>query len=146
MLKFYKGFLGNFHPSKIFIYGRWWKNVEAPYQSMKSLYEEDRILIWNAKTAKEARDLGQQIRMHEGWDNDKYRVMYECIFAKFAQNPDLCDQLMDTGDKTLVEDSPIDYYWGCGADGSGKNKLGEVLMEVRKLLDYKSLFIKRNGS
>ncbi|GAB4239826.1 MAG: hypothetical protein Kow00121_66390 [Elainellaceae cyanobacterium] len=28
----------------------------------------------------------------------------------------------------------IDYYWGCGKDGSGKNKLGQILMEVREIL------------
>jgi predicted NAD-dependent protein-ADP-ribosyltransferase YbiA (DUF1768 family) len=33
-----------------------------------------------------------------------------------------------------VENSPIDYYWGCGADGSGKNNLGLILMEVREIL------------
>jgi predicted NAD-dependent protein-ADP-ribosyltransferase YbiA (DUF1768 family) len=33
-----------------------------------------------------------------------------------------------------VENSPIDYYWGCGKDGSGKNKLGQILMEVREIL------------
>ena len=32
-----------------------------------------------------------------------------------------------------VENSPIDYYWGCGADGSGENRLGAILMEVRQI-------------
>jgi hypothetical protein len=27
-----------------------------------------------------------------------------------------------------------DYYWGIGVDGSGKNMLGKLLMEVRQAL------------
>lgn len=34
----------------------------------------------------------------------------------------------------IVEDSPINSYWGCGADRLGKNRLGVILMEVRKQL------------
>jgi hypothetical protein len=39
--------------------------------------------------------------------------------------------LLGTGDEELVENAPGDYYWGCGADGSGRNMLGRILMEVR---------------
>ncbi len=41
---------------------------------------------------------------------------------------------MNTGNCPIVENAPGDYYWGCGKDGSGKNKLGEVLMQVREIL------------
>jgi hypothetical protein len=30
-----------------------------------------------------------------------------------------------------VENSPTDDYWGCGAHGGGRNKLGKILMSVR---------------
>jgi N-glycosidase YbiA len=39
-----------------------------------------------------------------------------------------------TGDEEIVENAPEDYYWGCGADGSGQNKLGQILMRVRREL------------
>jgi N-glycosidase YbiA len=42
--------------------------------------------------------------------------------------------LLATGDDLLVENAPGDYYWGCGKDGSGKNRLGTILMEVREIL------------
>jgi len=42
--------------------------------------------------------------------------------------------LLATEEELLVENAPRDYYWGCGADGSGQNKLGQVLMTVRALL------------
>jgi predicted NAD-dependent protein-ADP-ribosyltransferase YbiA (DUF1768 family) len=39
----------------------------------------------------------------------------------------------------IVENSPFDDYWGCGKDGSGQNKLGQILMEVRELLRHENL-------
>jgi predicted NAD-dependent protein-ADP-ribosyltransferase YbiA (DUF1768 family) len=38
------------------------------------------------------------------------------------------------GGVELIMNAPSDYYWGCGADGSGKNMLGRILMEVRAIL------------
>ncbi|MFD1424039.1 NADAR domain-containing protein [Laceyella sacchari] len=42
--------------------------------------------------------------------------------------------MLPTGDELIIENSPIAYYWGCGADGSGLNRLGVILMEVRSRL------------
>jgi len=53
------------------------------------------------------------------------------LFSKFLQHSDLRKQLMDTGNEVLIEDSPVDWYWGCGLDGTGKNVLGQVLMQIR---------------
>jgi ribA/ribD-fused uncharacterized protein len=72
--------------------------------------------------------------MRPDWDEYKRFVMKECCMAKFLQHPELRKQLMDTGDEELMEDSPVDWYWGCGADGTGKNVLGQVLMEIREEL------------
>jgi predicted NAD-dependent protein-ADP-ribosyltransferase YbiA (DUF1768 family) len=39
--------------------------------------------------------------------------------------------LISTGDATIVEHSAYDNYWGDGGDGSGENRLGELLMQIR---------------
>ena len=138
-IKFYKtnephGFLNNFKKARMFIYDRWWNNVEAPYQAQKTNDPDEQDMIWAAKTPREARDLGQKVKMREFWDKYKDQVMYECCMAKFLQHPDLRAKLMATGDEELVEDSPIDYYWGCGKNGTGKNMLGKTLMRIREEL------------
>lgn len=136
-IKFYKtnkpyGFLNNFKKARMFIYDRWWNNVEAPYQSMKTTVPEEVDLIWKATTPREARDLGQKVTMHGSWDQIKIEVMYQCVLAKFTQHKDLREQLKATGNEELVEASKIDYFWGCGDDDTGENNLGKVLMRVRK--------------
>lgn len=138
-IKFYKtnaphGFLNNFYPSNMFIYGFWWNNVEAPYQSQKTLDLEEKKLIWKCKTPRQARDLGQKIKLRPDWELIKENIMYECVLAKFLQNDRLRAALKATLTEELIEDSPIDYYWGCGADGSGQNMLGKILMKVREVI------------
>ncbi len=127
------GFLSNFKKTKMYIGGRWWNNSEAPYQAAKTVTREDEELIWNAKTPREARDLGQKVKLRSDWDRVKDRCMYDCIMAKFLQNHDLRKQLMDTGSEELMEDHE-DQYWASGLDGKGKNKLGKILMQVREEL------------
>jgi len=56
------------------------------------------------------------------------------VRARFSQHEDLKRLLLDTGDAKLVEHTTNDDYWGDGGDGSGKNMLGRLLMEVREEL------------
>lgn len=138
-IKFYStktayGCFSNFKKSPIFIYGRWWKNVEAAYQAQKTSDEKEIAQIWLAKTPMEARLIGQKVTMRPDWDDVKVKVMKECVVAKFTQNHDMREELLSTNDEHLIEDSLVDSFWGCGADGKGQNYLGRVLMEVRKEL------------
>jgi len=138
-IKFYKtnepyGFLNNFKKARMFVYGRWWNNVEAPYQSQKTNVLDEQDAIWACVTPREARDLGQKVHMREFWDKYKDQAMYECCMAKFLQHPDLRAKLMATGEEEIMEDSPVDWYWGCGKDGTGKNMLGKTLMKIREEL------------
>ena len=48
----------------------------------------------------------------------KDEVMFNAVFAKFTQHKTLCQELLDTGDATLVEHTANDSYWGDGGDGS----------------------------
>lgn len=61
-------------------------------------------------------------------------VMYEVVYAKLAQHPDLRDLLLGTGTECIVEATPVDSYWGWGHDGKGENKLGRIFMVIRTAL------------
>jgi hypothetical protein len=60
--------------------------------------------------------------------------MRKAVLRKFETHADIREILLATGDGEIVENAPGDYYWGCGKDGSGKNMLGLILMEVREIL------------
>ena len=76
------------------------------------------------------------------WDKVARDIVTRVNVAKFSQDPELKQQLLDTGDRLLVEASPQDRIWGIGLavdhpDASdpgkwqGKNWLGESLMLAR---------------
>lgn len=69
--------------------------------------------------------------LREDWESVKDQVMRKAVMAKFTQHQDIREQLLATGDSQLVEHTERDSYWGDAGDGSGKNMLGKILMEVR---------------
>lgn len=56
--------------------------------------------------------------------------------AKFAAHPAIRKTLLDTGSATLIEHTEKDRYWGDGGDGTGKNRLGVLLMRLRDELNH----------
>lgn len=50
---------------------------------------------------------------------------------KYDQHPEVREYLLSTGNQELIENSPVDYFWGGGADGTGQNWIGKIWMEIR---------------
>ena len=65
------------------------------------------------------------------WQNVRVGRMRLILQHKFSQHRDLAAELLSTGDDELIEDSPVDFFWGCGKDGTGRNGLGKQLEKVR---------------
>ena len=82
--------------------------------------------------ARMGRDRKKKLR--RDWKLVKVSVMREAPIAKFEQHPQLRDLLLSTADAKLVEHTERHDYWGDGGDGSGRNMLGQLLMEVRRRL------------
>jgi len=82
---------------------------------------------------KKIKKLGRQVKNFddEKWSLVRYNFMLTINTEKYSQNEDLRNILLSTGNQTIVEDSPFDYVWGTGKDGSGQNLLGKVLMQIR---------------
>ena len=60
--------------------------------------------------------------------------MLQSLRMKFSQNLEIAKELLATGDAILIEHTRNDDYWADGGDGSGKSKLGLLLMQVREEL------------
>lgn len=72
--------------------------------------------------------------INSDWSKIKFDRMKRVLRAKFTQHEDLKQLLLSTGTARLVEaatvDNAVNRLWG-EVNGVGKNKLGELLMEVR---------------
>ena len=130
------GQFSNFAPFPIRVDGELWPTSEHYFQAQKFEDKAYRQKIQMAKTPMLAARLGRdrKQKLRRDWESVKVSVMRTAVLAKFAQHEDLGKLLLATGDAKIVEHTENDDYWGDGGDGSGKNMLGRILMEVREQL------------
>ncbi len=146
IIYFYKvkapyGCFSNFSPHPIDLGGKMWSTVEHYYQAHKFEGTEFEYLmaeIQAAPTSELAAKIGRDPahQPHADWDLHKCEIMYRAVWQKFSSYPDIQQILLDTLDAEIIEDSPVDYFWGCGIDRSGQNQLGRILMQVRAELTF----------
>ena len=127
--------LSNFSPYGFEDEGVYWPTVEHYFQAQKfnDAVHQERIRL--AYSPKQAKSLGQSraIPIRSDWESVKEDVMRHALLKKFA-HPKMKTLLLGTQKRELIEKSPFDTYWGSGQYGTGKNRLGLLLMEVRDLL------------
>ncbi|KAI0715555.1 DUF1768-domain-containing protein [Fomitopsis betulina] len=73
-------------------------------------------------------------RQRADWFTVNIGVMDAVLHAKFTQHLELRELLLGTQEAELIEDSPVDAFWGWGSDGMGSNELGRALMRLRERL------------
>ncbi|MGW3123294.1 NADAR family protein [Streptomyces sp. NPDC001107] len=106
---------------------------------------ERRILA--AGHPSQAKKAGRLVRGfdEEIWERERFGIVVDGSVHKFAAHADLREFLVNTGDRVLVEASPVDRVWGIGlaADDEaaadperwrGPNLLGFALMAARERL------------
>ena len=130
------GEFSNFAPFPITLKRRRWPTSEHYFQSQKFLDLGHQEEIRRAKTPMIAARLGRERSrpLRRDWEAVKDTVMRDAVEAKFRQHTELRALLLATGTAELVEHTDADDYWGDGGDGSGRNMLGRILMEVRETL------------
>jgi N-glycosidase YbiA len=130
------GCFSNFSRHSVRLKGKVWPTSEHYFQAQKFAGTAHEGEILRAKSPTVAARMGRsrQRPLRPDWESVKDSVMREAVYAKFSQHDDLKTILLGTGDAVLVEHTERDSYWGDGGDGSGRNMLGRILMEVRDRL------------
>jgi ribA/ribD-fused uncharacterized protein len=103
-------------------------------------------MILEARTPQGAKSLGRRMRFFDEkkWEAEREAAMYNAVFEKFSQNPDLKEILLAPlfDGKKFVEGSPVDRIWGVGIkwdnlaisnekNWNGLNLLGKTIDKVR---------------
>lgn len=126
-------FLSNFSSYPVTYEGLTYLNNEAAFQAMKVMDVKKRESFTHLEPNL-AKAKGRKVLLRPDWEKVKEQYMYEIVLAKFSQNEDIKEKLLDTGDALLIEgNSWNDVIWGV-CKGRGQNKLGKILMRVRKEL------------
>lgn len=142
--------LSQWWPAPFELDGRTFATAEHYMMWGKAMLFDDeasatRILA--AEHPKQAKDLGRGISGFDDvrWVAHRYDIVVAGNLAKFGQHAELRDFLLGTGDRVLVEASPLDAVWGIGigaddpraadpASWPGQNLLGRALGDVRTAL------------
>ena len=92
-----------------------------------------------------AKQIGDKVKIKDIWDNKKSEeVMSGLLQSKFLTGSNLARELLETGNKDLAE-SGRNHHYACGlsithknildrSSHTGNNRLGELLMDIRKTL------------
>jgi len=128
----------NFSNHPITYEGKEYPTSEHLFQSLKFEDPADADCVRTSTSARDALTIARALRtrVRKDWVSKGRNIaeMEKALLLKFTQHEKLKQLLLGTGDATLIEDSPIDSFWGVGSDGLGRNQLGRSLMKVRDLL------------
>lgn len=124
-------------------------SVEQYFMCHKAILFKDRDMankILNENNPVKCKKLGREVKdfNEEVWQKNRLQIMFEGLCYKFLQNDNICQKLIYTGNKIIVESS-YDCYYGNGLSlydidrfdvnkWKGESKLGFLLMEVRDLV------------
>ena len=135
----------NFAPYHVTIDFKVWPTTEHYFQAQKfagTPYEE---AIRRMSFPREAFDFSRKPEVsrwcRSDWEQVKEDIMHKALLAKFTQHEWLCRRLLGTANRWLVEHTKNDSYWGDGGDGTGKNRLGNLLMQVRQALRQRKVIL-----
>ncbi len=132
--------LSNFSEHAITLDGQRWPSVEHFYQAQKYVDQQIVQRIRQSDSPQKARKTGQDRSLvtRPDWESTKVSVMQRAVSAKFEQHRRLKDLLAKTGAEEIVHQSSSDLFWGRNETGEGENRLGELIMEIRKDLASRS--------
>lgn len=142
-------------------FSQWWQSPfdleGVTYATAEHYMMAQKALLFNdearfsqiiaADHPKQAKDLGRKVSGFDDdiWNENRFDIVIAGNLAKFSQHDNLKHYLLGTGERVLVEASPVDKIWGVGLakdderlldprQWQGLNLLGFALMEVRDKL------------
>lgn len=139
MIHEFKGdyrWLSNFEAVTIYLDGQKYPSVEHAYMSAKSNEYEWKVFCTDINnTAGEVKKKSREVKLIDGWDTIKFRVMEHCLVQKYEQEP-FRSKLIKTGNQNIVEGNYFgDIVWGVDlkyTPNIGENHLGRMIMKIRE--------------
>ena len=128
--------LDNFSAHQIKIWNKSFPTAEHAFQWKKysSTYPKISLQILNASSPHVVKEISDsnKSKVSSRCHMEKLDVMRQILITKFKQHEDVREVLKKTGKKNIIENSPVDNFWGNGSNGKGQNHIGRLWMEIRE--------------
>lgn len=145
-----KSCLSQWFPAPFTLDGKNYATEEHYMMASKARLFEDWEIekeILSSDDPSAAKKLGRRVHNYDDkvWKERRFEAVVEGNIAKFSQNESFGAFLKNTGQRILVEASPVDRIWGIGLSADhehaphpdrwrGPNLLGFALMEARQAI------------
>ncbi len=127
--------LDNFSAHAISLWGEDFATAEHAFQWKKFADSNkdiaDTILVANSPHLVKEISNANKDKQPKDWHERKVHIMEEILRAKANQHADVRGALKRSDTKTIVENSPVDSFWGIGPKGNGQNIVGKIWMQIR---------------
>jgi len=150
MILFFGGHMSQWYPSQMLIDGQFFNCSEQWMMWNKARYFGDiraERAIMATSNPEEQKAIGREIGDFDAkvWDKVSFEIVLRGNLEKYTQSARLKKLLLSTNPHELAEASPTDTIWGIGLSEDdpkalypvywrGENRLGKVLMEVRRII------------
>lgn len=128
----------NFSAHSLVIWGRTFPTLEHAFQWKKFSVSHPEIAesIFQATSPDAVKKISDAHKpdVLPSWDGERVEVMEFLLRIKIEQHEDVQEMLKKTGSKMIVENSPVDSFWGCGPNKDGKNVVGNLWIKIRNEL------------
>ncbi len=144
------GYLSNWYSSYFEVDNIGYSSMEQYMMRRKALVFGDLEIaaqILDTSDVGKIKALGRSVKNYNDiiWNGLRQPIVCTGLLEKFAQNPELKEKLLETGEDILAECAVNDRIWGIGLsmkDGNrfdmkkwnGQNLLGFSLMHIRSIL------------
>lgn len=141
----------NWYPEYFQHNGVWYNCSEQYMMQQKALLFKDyesAAKIMTESSPKEQKALGRKIAdfNKETWIRECIDIMVPGLVSKFMQSPIANKEILLSGNRIIVEASPVDEIWGIGmgqdnpdvedqSKWNGLNLLGVCLMKTRDIIN-----------
>jgi len=130
--------LDNFSAHAVQIWGQNFPTAEHAFQWKKfSIVRPDiaeKILTASSPHAVKQISDANKNEQPATWKDEKVSIMEEILKAKASQHEDVGEILKKTSNREIVENSPVDRFWGIGPNKDGQNIVGKIWMKIRETL------------
>ena len=121
------GFLSNWYMSDFSVDGAMYSSMEQYMMYMKAKVFKDEVIasqILQTSNVAEIKALGRGVSNYNDsvWNGMRQILIYKGLYEKFAQNDELKNQLLATGDDYLAECAVNDKIWGIGLSMSDSKR------------------------
>ena len=141
------GYLSNWYPTVFALDGVTFSSLEQYMMYRKAVcFGDEKVAaqILATEDVGEIKALGRLVAGYDEslWNGVRQIVVYGGLLAKFSQNPDLREQLKETGSAVLAECAVKDRIWGIGLSMHDPDRLDRAKWKWKNLLGYTLMMVR----